>query len=74
MEKQEFFAMFGIYFGQHYWAFDPALQLANTNWDFYEKSNFNEDALDMVKTFLTSAKKFYPIHGQIQPNRYEIRK
>lgn len=70
MEKQEFFAMYGIYFGQHYWAYDKALTLAQTNWDFYEKHEFSEESLKLVKDSLGIIKKYYPVHGQIVPDRH----
>lgn len=69
MEKQEFFAMFGIYFGQYQHAFDTALQLANHNWEFYENSKFSDEALDCIKSFLGIVRKHTTIQGQIQPKR-----
>ena len=49
MNKQEFLSMFGIYYGNSYHALDPVLRVAYNCWEFYEKSEFNEEVLNSFK-------------------------
>jgi hypothetical protein len=64
MEKEEFYAMFGVYFGNFYHGCDPVVNLAHHNWEFYEKSNFSDDSLEVIKNTLGTIKKYRPVYAQ----------